>query len=301
MELVLHYAIVGFRPFEEVGEFINVGVLAVECRSRYLAYRLLPSQRTKRVRACFPEIDIAIYRTGLKRLENELSAISLETNRWSDDTNRTGSSPPAQVDMFLSEGSPELFNHLSKSRTSSFFYPIKGTRLTDDVDEAINDLFARYVEHQNLTPIDYEEKKLARGLKLILRRANLDRYYRECPKVGTDTYHVGIPLAYVPTGRKTPVKAIKPLNLTQSSPTRIYTHGDEWIAKVNRLRSLGKLPESFLFAVNKSGSGPEKQAAEDICESLIKAGVQIAEMHQEDEIIEFAKVDEPEDLKLVAE
>ena len=138
-------------------------------------------------------------------------------------------------------------------------------------------------------------------MKLILRRANLDRYYREYPRVGTDTYHVGIPLAYVPPGQENPIKAIKPLNLTQSSPTRIYTHGDEWIAKVNRLRSLGKLPESFLFAVNKSESGPEKQAAEDICEGLIKAGVQIAEMHDKDEIIEFAKVDEPEDLELVAE
>ncbi|MDF1754583.1 MAG: DUF3037 domain-containing protein [Verrucomicrobiales bacterium] len=300
MELVLHYAIIGFRPFEEIGEFVNVGVLAVETRSRYLAYRLLPAQRTKRVRSCFPEIDISIYRTGLRRLDNELSTLAIETNLWADDSG-SGKSHPAQTDMFLNEGNVDLFQHLSRPRSSPFFHPIKGTRLTNDMDLAIEDLFARYVEHQNLTPIDYEEKKLVRDLKVILRKAKLDRYYRECSRVGTETYHVGIPLAYTPEGADSPAKAIKPLNLTQSSPTRIYTHGDEWIAKVNRLKSLGMLPNSFLFAVSMAESGPQKQAAEDICEGLVKAGVEVASIKEIEKIISFAKVAEPEILKLVAE
>ena len=301
MELVLHYAIIGFRPFPEIGEFINVGVLAVESRSRYLAYRLLPTNRTKRVRSCFPEIELAIYRAGLSRLENELSTLALETNMWTDDANRSGQTHPAQIDLFSGEGCAELFELLSRSRSSSFFFPIKGARLAGDLDSAIDDLFARYVEHQNLTPIDYEEKKLTRGLKVILRRAKLDQYYRECPKVGTDSYHVGIPLGYLREGEEVPQKAIKPLNLTQSSPTRIYTHGDEWIAKVNRLRSLGKLPKEFLFAVSKPESGPEKQAADDICESLADTKAEVAAITDEERIIEFAKVDEPEDLELIAD
>ena len=300
MELVLHYAIIGFRPFEEIGEFINVGVLAVETRSRYLGYRLLPAQRTKRVRSCFPEIDIAIYRTGLRRLENELSTLSIETNLWTDDSG-SGKSHPAQIDMFLEGDDVELFQHLSRPRSSPFFHPIKGTRLTNDMDLAVDELFARYVEHQNLTPIAYEEKRLVRDLKLLLRKAKLDRYYRESSKVGTETYHISIPLSYIPKGCTKPAKAIKPLNLTQSSPTRIYTHGDDWIAKMNRLKSLGMFPDRILFAVNMAESGPARKAAEDICQGLIKIGAEVASIQEIDKIIEFAKVNEPEDLKLVAE
>jgi len=298
MELVLHFAIVAFRPFEEIGEFMNIGVIAVESRSRYLGFRLLPVQRTKRIRTCFPEIDIAIYKNALRRLENELGALAIETNLWTDDSG-TGKVHPSQTDLFVQEGNIELFSHLSRARCSPFFHPIKGTRLTDDMDAAVDDLFARYVEHQNLTPIDYEEKRLVRGLRMILRKARLDKYYRECPKVGTDNYHVGIPLAYVPEGMDTPLKAIKPLNLTQSTPTRIYTHGDEWIAKINRLTALGMLPASFLFAVSMAESGAEKQAAEDICEAIIKAGAEVANIKDVPKIIEFAKVTEPEYLKLV--
>ncbi len=298
--LVLNFAVIGFRPFEEIGEFVNVGVLAVECKSRYLSYRLLPAQRTKRVRGCFPELDITLYRTALRRLESELATLAIETNVWTDDSG-TGQSHPAQTDLFLKEGSSELFTFLTRPRSSLFFHPVKGTRLAADMDEAVDELFARYVEHQNLTPIDYEEKKLVKEIKQILRKAKLDKYYRECPKVGSDNYHVGIPLAYVPTGEELPVKAIKPLNLSQSSPTRIYTHGDEWIAKVNRLHSLDRMPKDFLFAVSRASEGPEKQAAEDICNGLREAGVEVAEIHETDRILEFAKVVEPEVLKLVAE
>ena len=301
MELVLHYAIIGFRPFPEIGEFLNVGVLAVECRSRYLSYRLLSTQRTKRIRASFPEIDVGVYRTGLRRLENELSAIAIETNHWADDVNRSGKNHPAQTDLFFKEGNIELFQQLTRPRNSPFFHPVKGTRLTDDMEVAVDDLFSRYVEHQNLTPIDYQEKKLAREVKMILRKAGLDKYYREHSKVGTDAYHVGIPLGYQPEGFDHPIKAIKALNLTQSTPTRIYTHGDEWIAKVNRLRSMGKLPDAFLFAVKKAEEGPSKEAADDICEGLVSAGVEVADVEEVEKIIRFARVGEPENLELKGE
>lgn len=300
MELVLNYAIIGFRPFEEIGEFVNVGVLAVECRSRYLSYRLLPAQRTRRIRGCFPEMDIGIYRTGLRRLESELATLAIETNLWTDGAG-SGTSHPAQTDMFLREGYNDLFQQLTRPRTGPFFHPLLGTRMTGDMDFAVDELFAKYVEHQNLTPIDYEEKKLVKELKVILRRAKLEKFYRECARVGTETYHVGIPLGYVPGGCHDPVKAIKPLNLTQSSPTRIYTHGDEWIAKVNRLRSMGKLPEQFLFAVNRAGNGPERQAAEDICGGLTRTGVEVADIQDTDRIVEFARIEEPEIFRLVAE
>ena len=54
MNLILNYAAIGFRPYPELGEFVNVGIVAVEAKSRYLSYKLIAPQRTKRVRVCFP-------------------------------------------------------------------------------------------------------------------------------------------------------------------------------------------------------------------------------------------------------
>ena len=73
MNLILNYAAIGFRPYPELGEFVNVGIVAIEAKSRYLGYKLIATQRTKRIAVCFPQLDLGLYKAGLKRLESELS------------------------------------------------------------------------------------------------------------------------------------------------------------------------------------------------------------------------------------
>ncbi|MEX2580178.1 MAG: DUF3037 domain-containing protein [Verrucomicrobiales bacterium] len=298
MKLVLNYAAVGFRPYREIGEFVNVGVVAVEAKSRYLAHRLISPQRTKRISACFPELEPSIYRDGLRRLENELSVLAIETNLWSDDHRQAGRNHPAQGDLFIQEGDIDLFRRLTAPRASPFFFAAKGTRLTDDAALSLDELYRRHVEHWNLAPVDYEEKRLVRDIRKLLREHRIERLYREAPWVGTDIYHVGIPLAFTPRGSEVPAKAIKPLNLARSTPTRIYTHGDEWIAKVRRLAHLSCLPESFLFVVKKPDDVEGRAAADEICEGLVQAGVEIAEIDDEQGILAFARIEEKADLEL---
>ena len=298
MNLVINYAAIGFRPYEEIGEFINVGILAVEGKSRFLSYRLLSPQRTKRIRSAFPEIDMGIYRDGIRRIEGELAALSIEINRWNDDTGKRVENNAAQLDLFQSGNSNDLFKQLTAPRTSPFFFGEKGTRLTNDVEAEVQSLFKRYVEHWNLTPVDYEEKKLTRDIRLLLKGKRMDRLYREAPAVGTEAYHVRIPLCHQPEGHSVPLKAIKPLNLAQSTPTRIYTHGDEWIAKVNRLKRVGCLPENFLFAIRKPVEEEAKAAADEICEGLVNAGVEVTDVDDEEAILKFALIEEDPDLKL---
>ena len=298
MNLVINFAALGFRPYEEIGEFINVGIVAVEARSRHLCYRVLPPQKTKRIRSAFPELDMGMYREGLKRIDSELTALAIEMNRWSDDSGKIGKNDPSQLDMFQPEGNTDLFRELTAPRSSPFFFATRGTRLTNDVDAEVEELFRRYVEHWNLTPVDYEEKKLTRDLRQLLKTERLDKFYREAPWVGTDSYHVRIPLVFHLGDKKVPAKAIKPLNLAQSTPTRIYTHGDEWIAKVNRLKRLRRLPDRFLFAVRKPVDPEGEAAADDICQSLEKAGAEIANVNDEQKILEFARIEEDPDFKL---
>ncbi len=298
MNLVINYAVIGFRPYEEIGEFINVGVLAVEGKSRFLSYKLLSPQRTKRIRSAFSEIDMGIYRDGIRRIEGELATLAIETNRWSDDSGKVGKNNAAQLDLFHEDGNNDLFRHLTAQRSSPFFFAEKGTRLTGDVDTEVEELFKRYVEHWNLTPVDYEEKKLTRDLRTLLRGEKLERMYREAPWVGTDAYHVRIPLAFQPVGHNIPLKAIKPLNLAQSTPTRIYTHGDDWIAKVRRLKRIKCLPKNFLFAVRKPVEPETRDAAVEICEGLKSVGVEVADVDDSAAILAFAKIEEDPDLKL---
>ncbi|MAS94567.1 MAG: hypothetical protein CMO55_15315 [Verrucomicrobiales bacterium] len=298
MSLVLNYAAVGFRPYPEIGEFVNVGLVAVEARSRFLVHKLISSQKTKRISACFPELDLSVYRQGLKRLDNELSALAIETNLWADDSTASGRNHPSQDDLFVVEGDMELFRRLTAPISSPFFYASKGTFLTDDIEMALDRLYRRYVEHWNLNPVDYEEKKLTRDLRKLLHANRLDKLYREAPWVGTDAYHVGIPLAFTPRGSDIPEKAIKPLNLDQATPTRIYTHGDEWVAKVRRLQRVDCLPGEFLFVVKRPKESEERDAADEICEALVGLGVQVVDVDDEEAIIEFAQIEEQRELKL---
>ncbi|MDF1659472.1 MAG: DUF3037 domain-containing protein, partial [Verrucomicrobiales bacterium] len=290
MNLVINFAAVGFRPYRELGEFVNVGIIAVEAKSRYLTYRLISPQKTKRISACFPELDLTIYKNGIRRLENELSTLSIETNLWADDAKQAGKNHPAQADLFVELGDMDLFRQLTATQASTFFYGARGTRLTDDVDQCLDELYKRYVEHWNLTPIDYEEKKLIRDLKKLLQANRLDRLYREAPWVGTDVYHVGVPLAFTPRGAELPEKAIKPLNLAQSTPTRVYTRGDEWISKIRRLQRINSLPEEFLFVVKKPEDQECLEAANEICDGLEQLGAQVASFEDEKAILEFARI-----------
>lgn len=297
MNLIVNYAAVGFRPYPELGEFINVGIVAVEARSRYLGYKLISPQRTRRVAVCFPQLDLALYKAGLKRLESELSALSIETNHWTDDARQVAKNHPAQSDFLVAEEG-DFFARLTAPQGSPFFYAARGTRLSDDLDATIASLYDRYVEHRHLTQADYEEKQLTRDIRKLLSTQRLGRLYREAPWVGTDAYHVGIPLAFTPRGSETPEKAIKPLNLARSTTTPIYTYGDEWIAKVNRLKRVGCLPAEFLFVVKMPEEGEERVAAEEICEGLIREGVHVADIRDTDAILAFAKIEEQRELKL---
>lgn len=297
MNLILNYAAVGFRPYPELGEFINVGIVAVEARSRYLGHRLVPPQRTRRVAACFPQLDLALYKAGLKRLESELSALAIETNHWTDDVRQVAKNHPAQGD-FLVAAEGDFFGRLTAAQGSPFFYAARGTRLCDDLDATIASLYDRYVEHRHLTQADYEEKQLTRDIRRLLSTQRLGRLYREAPWVGTDAYHVGIPLAFTPRGSETPEKAIKPLNLARSTPTPIYTYGDEWIAKVNRLKRVGCLPAEFLFVVKMPEGEEERVAAEEICDGLAREGAQVADIRDAEAILAFARIEEQRELKL---
>lgn len=80
MNTAWNYATLAFQPYPDVGEFVNVGVLALAVPARVLAYRLLPAQATARIHGFFPELDITIYKEGRRRIEIELQRLEATIN-----------------------------------------------------------------------------------------------------------------------------------------------------------------------------------------------------------------------------
>jgi hypothetical protein len=107
--------------------------------------------------------------------------------------------------------------------------------------------------------------------------------------VGTDDFHVRLPLVHERNGLI--VAAIKPLDLTQDEPTKIYIHGDLWLGNVRRLRALHLQPEGLLFAAE----GPSVQDAKrhraynDIVAELREMDVTVLDRADASGIVQFAR------------
>lgn len=69
-------------------------------------------------------------------------------------------------------------------------------------------------------------------------------------------------------------KAIKPLDLDRNEPSDIYRHGDNWIAVVQRLKHIQRMPEQLVFTVRTPGADEvkKKRAADEIRSGLCDAG-----------------------------
>ena len=301
MNLVVNFAAIGFRPYPELGEFVNIGLIAVEAKSRYLCYKLVSPQRTKRISACFPEIDLSIFKNGIRRIDSELSALSIETNLWADDAKQAGKNHPSQSDLFVEDGDIDLIPQSCLCSEFTLFSMERAGLVLPKIWMSASNNSTVATSSTGISP------------QSTTRRRNSHATFASCstriasikcigkhPGLETDAYHVGIPLAFTPRDVDVPEKAIKPLNLAQATPTKIYTHGDEWMAKVRRLKRVKCLPDEFLFVVKKGKDEEQQKAAEEICEGLEQLGATVVEYGDEKGILEFAKIEEQRELKLTS-
>ena len=88
-----------------------------------------------------------------------------------------------------------------------------------------------------------------------------------------EKYSVTIP--FVHRRDHVALMAIKPLDLSKETSTKIYEHGDQWINRVRRLREIDMLPRWLLFAVREPETpGTRADAAHEI-ENLAQAKQQL--------------------------
>jgi hypothetical protein len=279
-KLVCNYSVIRFLPYPETREFVNVGILACCPQIGWMDY-IIEERKTKRVRGFFPELDINMYTAGrqhvmtkLKRLVGEFKLA--DANQLAFDSHRK------QV--------AAIFAEIIRPREEIFCFGDPATLLVTDLNRDIKALFNHYVERYFAKAKDYQESIMTKRLTEIFRQNNLLRRYRT-EKIGTDDYHVTLPFVEMPEDNRHPLRALKPLNLSQSDATKIRDHGDAWVAKVDRLIKMQFMPRDMLFAVRYPPAEQTKQldAANEITQLLeTKSGVVVEDFKNRKQLMHFA-------------
>jgi hypothetical protein len=306
MNTAWNFAPLAFHPYPDVGEFVNVGVLALAVPARVLAYRLLPAQATARIHGFFPELDIAIYKEGRRRIEAELQRLESTINS----TQGEGAHHPrAAADQPPLPGSEvqadTLFKALTAPRDGLFRFHAKGTRLAASPDDLLDALFDRYITRNTAESDDPEEIRLVRQMGDWLEQWKLRRFYRSDVRVGPDEFPIRFTFGYQPDPEAAPQRVIKPLNLAQANPLQVFHHGDLWVANVKRLQRMNALPPHVLLSVKmplatRGAARAIIKAAEEIHDQLARTPIRLAAADDMKTLREFAEIPQESTLSLTA-
>jgi hypothetical protein len=278
-KLVCNYSVIRFLPYPETGEFVNVGILGCCPQIGWLNFVVEP-RKTKRIRDFFPELDIQMYIAGRQHLFTELKRLM----PGADQVDPVQLALPTHQKLIAS-----VFTELIRPREELFRFGEPATRLTANPDKDMAELFNHYVERNFARHKDYQERVMTDRLIQLFRAENImDRYRSE--RVGNDEYHVTLPFVKKYKDDPRPIRALKPLNLTQVEATQIRDHGDAWRNRVDRLRSMNFLPHNMLFAVQCPNEDDTKRfgAAKEICDLLRNQGVCVEAYENQAAVTDFA-------------
>lgn len=266
-----NYAVLRFLPYPETGEFVNLGVV-VHCPARGHFSLRLETRKQARVTDFFPELDRESFRAARRSIAAEMERVKMMIRRSNN-----------------AEQGRLLFRELVRPREAVFRFGETRTILTDELGALAPRLFAQYVNRHFAQPKEYQETAMARRFHDALRTFRPDRVFHREQVVGTEEYHVRIPICSdwrTPEG--VPMRAIKPLDLARPEPTAIFEHGDAWIQRVRRLKAIERMPERFIFAVRRPTDTACDAAAEKVLAELKDEGAILVPEEATKMIVELA-------------
>lgn len=267
--LFAHYTLIRLLPQADAGEFANIGVVLACPETGYFGFKLMRKQR--RVTQFFEEITRDLLTKLRKELTTELDHIQ-----------RMAATRYARIELV------QVLQDLAKPRETLVRYASLRALMTDDPAIDLEKLFERYVQRDlNVVP-EYHEQVLVKLVKRTLATEKLaDAFLAN--DVGSDDFHVRLPFVHERDGLA--VAAIKPLDLTQDEPTKIYTHGDLWLGHIRRLRALHLQPQGLLIAAEGPNADDTKRfrAYNDIVDELRLMDVTVVDRADARSIVQFAK------------
>lgn len=224
MSAIYQYSIIRFRPFADLGEFANIGVVVLDSQNEILKFRLARA-RFRRLREFFGDDAYRAYAAAIEHLRLELDSLT-------------------KGDGFWQNWEPErAFAHLTRSQESSIiFSEIRTVLSRDPVDDVVDLLFNRLIERQRQEDHDLDLIKDIRHELLT----NGIRAFRAI-RVVDDVVPVTFPLAH----RSETLSAIQPMVFSQKTPLAVFDHGAMWKRRLAYLLDQKKIADhSVILAVD---------------------------------------------------
>ena len=138
-EFVCNFAPLRFLPYREIGEFMNVGVVVHCPQTDFFGYRLVPFERTGRVKEAFTELDLNLFKSGLQGVARELDRVQA-THRPLPAGQRV--TPEIALNLVRE------FQEMVRRREGLFHYGESGSLLANEPQAALDHLFNRFIERQ---------------------------------------------------------------------------------------------------------------------------------------------------------
>jgi hypothetical protein len=253
---VCNYSIIRFQPYQETGEFANIGIVLYAHDSRVLRFKLLNGNTYKRVMDFFNPLDKSIYRETIKYL------------------NATLTKPQHTL---------EFYDELIRPRESIVRYSNSRVLFSENVDVTLDELFEHYVKRSFVHHENFEQE-MQKRIETLLQENHLNNRFKNGSIGGK--YKVRFPFINEENN-----KVIKPIHFQHTDSNDIFKHGLQWITNVQQLnREKIIKPENVLFTYRapNENQGILFEAFCDVKELIEDAGISMAHIEQSQSILNFS-------------
>lgn len=274
MKTPILYSFIRFLPFQESGEFVNIGLLMCEPKKKKLTYKLV-KKNDARVNHFFH--NSKIFNNVHYLINDQLKYITKVIN----------------VDSFNSDQEIiNFFNHYTEEKNGLFQFSNSAISLVENPEKEFNNIYTKFIKLAAV-PNENKETLIIKGYKSLFKHENnqLLMKYKE-HKVQGDIAKFSLPLALKskPENDVQILKAIKPLAFDQSETPRMIEHCDTWISKINRADEEGLLrKEDILFTLGNDETKENNKMFNIIKKSFDRAKIQHLNWDDNSNILLFAK------------
>lgn len=228
MKLAYNASILRFRPYRDIGEFVNIGVLFCCPQIGQMAFRM--ERKRSRITSFFPEVQAPF-------LDNVLD---LPQKLFPKDFEKDFKKTPheAFVFDFVVKDAMETFRHFTNMREGILIFSPQMSGMTEDPWHEPDRLFEYYVQRNFPREEDSKEARLAKAFRQTLQEFHLAKKFRNA-SIGDVTCKLRIPFFHDRI-------AIKTVSFDHSI-TKNYENVDHIGSKLARLKRSDQLPKHLIF------------------------------------------------------
>lgn len=223
IKTIIQYAVVRFQPYPEIGEFVNIGVIALDPKKGVFRFKLA-ERHSKRVTDFFHNLDRRFYLNAVSQIKLELEARTKAT-------------------LYDPGKASDVFSELTKPKSNLFQFEQVGALKAVNIESAVDQLYSDFIGHEFARARGYEEQLKAR-VKLQLESLELDNPFVPYQIIGPGGIKTRFELVRV---HEKPEQVIKPFGFNDSDSGKLSDHTFNELKKLEFARKLGQLEKKDIL------------------------------------------------------